>query len=243
LKRLALLLALACAACATDGGRQADGGPRLRPSADPSAVIAAEIGFSQLAQTKGQWAAFRETAAAGAEMFVPERVKAADWLKGRADPSVPVKWQPHAVWSSCDGSYAATQGAWERPGSAGTFITIWERQKDSKYKWLLDMSISTESVTAAPEMVAGNVADCGRSVEQKSALIVAKAAREAATAAYRAMAGESGQPEAVFGAASDETLSWETRTADGGNRRFALQLWNGKAFDTVIDTAAPTQPR
>jgi hypothetical protein len=209
LKRLALLLALACAACATGGGRQADGGPRLRPSADPSAVIAAEIGFSQLAQTKGQWTAFRETAAAGAEMFVPERVKAADWLKGRADPTVPVKWQPADVWSSCDGSIAVTRGAWQRPGSAGNYVTVWKRQKDGKYKWLLDMSLADEAAPASPDTVNATVADCPRGKRES---LPSAAATDT--------------PEARSGKSDDGTLGWLARSSGEGTRSFTL--WLGK---------------
>ena len=214
------------------------GGPQLRPSADPSAVVAAELGFSQLAQDKGQWTAFRATAAEGAEMFVPERVYAGAWLRGRADPGVPVKWQPHAVWSSCDGSHAITRGAWERPGSAGTFITVWQRQKDGKYKWLLDMSLADERPMPPPEMVAARVADCGKSPEQRAALTEKIASTNAVIGTYNA----SGERNVALGMAKDATLIWVTR-AEQGDRSFKVSLWNGKSFDTVIDTIATARAR
>ena len=92
---------------------------RNRPlAANPSAFIAAEIGFARLAQEKGQWTAFRETAHPDAVMFVPQRVKARDWLKAQKDPAEAVKWQPHAVYVSCDGNSGATTGAWQK-GPAG----------------------------------------------------------------------------------------------------------------------------
>ena len=71
-------------------------------SANPSAIIAADIAFNRLAQEKGQWTAFRETAAKQATMFVPEAVDAQTWLKGRADPAEWVKWQSHKAFMSCD---------------------------------------------------------------------------------------------------------------------------------------------
>src|SRR3546814_14659984 len=65
---------------------------RNRPlAANPSAFIAAEIRFAQRAQEEGQWTAFRETAHPDAVMFVPERVKAQDWLKSQKDPAEAVK--------------------------------------------------------------------------------------------------------------------------------------------------------
>ena len=152
------LMAVACAS-APVGARGAR--TQLRPFAEPSKVIAAEIAFNQLAQEKGQWTAFRDTAADEAVMFVPARVEAHAWLKGRANPPVAVEWQPYAVWMSCDGSYAVTRGAWQRPGSTGFFTTVWQRQgKDGSYKWVLDLGDTLAQPLEPPEMIAGNVAEC-----------------------------------------------------------------------------------
>ena len=99
----------------------------IAPSANPSAIIAAEIAFNRLAQEKGQWTAFRETAAKDAVMFVPEVVLAQEWLKGRTDPPKSVTWQPHKAFMSCDGRTGVTTGAWQRPdGSVGYFTTVWQ---------------------------------------------------------------------------------------------------------------------
>ncbi|HEV7233740.1 MAG TPA: hypothetical protein VGN36_05800, partial [Sphingorhabdus sp.] len=100
-------LALSLTACA-GGPRPPEGfQPRI---ANPSAVIAAEIAFNRLAQEKGQWTAFRETAAKEALMFLPQPTLVQDWLKGRADPPVSVKWQPHKAFMSCDGKTGVTTG-------------------------------------------------------------------------------------------------------------------------------------
>ena len=88
--------------------------PPMRLSANPSAVVAAEIAFNRLAQEKGQWTAFRETAAKDAVMFVPQMANAQAWLKGRKDPPASVKWQPEKVLMSCNGSIGVTTGPWQR---------------------------------------------------------------------------------------------------------------------------------
>ena len=91
-------------------------------AANPGAVIAAELAFAKLAQVKGQWTAFRSTATKDAVMFVPQMVYAQAFLKDKADPASAVKWQPHQVWSSCDGTLAVTRGGWQRAdGSTGYF--------------------------------------------------------------------------------------------------------------------------
>ena len=81
--------------------------PPMRYQPDPSSVIAAEIAFNRLAQKKGQWTAFRETAADDAVMFVPQRVVAKDWLKKQADPPASVSWSPSIVYVSCDAATLA----------------------------------------------------------------------------------------------------------------------------------------
>ena len=66
----ALALTAALAACASGPERP------LRLSADPSAVVSAELAFARLAQEKGQWTAFRETASDAAIMFTPQPLQA-----------------------------------------------------------------------------------------------------------------------------------------------------------------------
>lgn len=130
-------------------------------TANPSALVAAEIAFARAAREKGQWTAFRDFADDSAVMFVPEPVLARDWLKGRANPAAPVQWQAHQVWMSCDGSVGATKGAWQRPdGSVGYFTTIWQRRKKGDYRWVLDQGDALAEPLPAPEMLAAAVADC-----------------------------------------------------------------------------------
>ena len=215
MKRLLPLLALLTLAACAAGPR----GPRIGASANPSAVIAAELGFAQLAQDKGQWTAFRATSTDEAAMFVPLRVNAHDWLKGRADPPVAVKWQPHQVWSSCDGSIAVTHGAWQRPNAVGYFTTIWQRQKDGSYKWLLDHGDALPFALDPPEMIAGKVAECG----PKPGFPLKPPPPPSANWSP--------------GQASDATLVWNAIVEPDGARRVVVSLWNGKAYDVVLDEA------
>lgn len=171
MSRPALLAALAAslvAGCASDGpgARGHVGGPRDRVElrANPSAVIAAELAFARLAHEKGQWTAFLETSTDDAVMFVPQAVNARQWLRQQTNPAQAVRWQPHQVWSSCDGTLAVTKGAWQRPnGTVGYFTTVWARQRDGDYKWVLDQGNVLDQPLAAPELIDGKVAECARS--------------------------------------------------------------------------------
>lgn len=186
-----------------------------RPYANPSALIAAEMAFARLAQEKGQWTAFRETVAPNAMMFVPLRVNAVEWLKDRADPPKAVAWQAQRVWMSCDGSAGATHGAWQGPdGSTGYFTTVWLRQPDGKYKWVLDHGAPSATPPKAPEMIDGRVASC----EGKASAPMAAPA-----------VGE----DMRTGLARDQSLQWVSTVHSDQSRTIEIRLWNGTKFETV----------
>jgi hypothetical protein len=198
--------------------------------ANPSAVIAAEIAFAQLAQSKGQWTAFRTTATKDAVMFVPQMVLTQDHLKGKADPAVPVKWQPHQVWSSCDGSIGVTRGAWQSDKATGWFSTIWQRQKKGDYKWIMDQGDETPMALDAPDMIVAKVADCPpgyRGAKHKRKDAKGKIAL--------------GDPAFRAGKSDDGTLTWEVRVAPDGARNFTMSLkLDGQLTPVqVVEVAAP----
>ena len=115
------------------------------------------------------------------------------------------------VWSSCDGTFAVTRGVWQRPGSAGNYVTVWQRQKDGKYKWLLDMSLADEAAPASPDTINATVADCPRGKRENLPPAAAIAADT---------------PEARSGKSDDGTLGWLARSSGEGARSFTL--WVGK---------------
>lgn len=205
--------------------------PRRRgDQANPTALVAAEIAFAQLAQEKGQWTAFRETAAPDGDMFVPQRVNARDWLKGRTNPPVAVKWQPHEVWMSCDGSAGITRGAWQQPVGTGYFTTIWQRQnarnakKGAVYKWVLDQGDALTAPLQAPEMIAGKVADC-----------------RPAAGPVPTVPPPAGV-DARDGASDDRSLQWSSWVFPDRSRQISVWLWNGTAFDPILNLRVAAPP-
>lgn len=194
--------------------------------ANPSAVVAAEVAFAQLAQAKGQWTSFRSTATKDAVMFMPQMAYAQTVLKGKADPAAAVKWQPHQVWSSCDGTLAVTRGAWQSAeGASGYFTTVWQRQKDGKYKWVLDQNEALPFPMDAPEMIAAKVADCPAGYRPERAARPAdfKGSLPALDPAHR------------MGRSLDGTLGWDVTVAADGARRFVVSMTSGGKPVTVQD--------
>lgn len=219
-------LATAAVLLSVIAGGAAPARERRPLAANPSAFIAAEIAFSRLAQEKGQWTAFRETAAPEAVMFVPQRVKARDWLKSQKDPAEAVKWQPHAVYSSCDGNVGVTTGAWQKGPANGYFTTVWLRDpKKGKLAWTLDHGDALVTAREAPEFIGAKQAVCG------------------SRPGVPIEAGAEGEDMAV-GLSPDQTLSWTSTVRADKSRRVTIRLWDGKTMATVIDdqVAAPKQP-
>ena len=188
--------------------------PPMRYQPDPSSVIAAEIAFNRLAQDKGQWTAFRETAADDAVMFVPDKVLAKDWLKKQADPPASVNWSPSTVYVSCDGRLAASTGNWKRPdGSVGYFTTLWRRDKKGRWQWILDHGDTLATPRPASDILSGKVATCKRATRPDGP--PAKDGKDAPPA--------------------DDSLLWTAEVAPDKSRRVTVRMWTGAAYETVID--------
>ena len=217
-------LALAAAAASLlvlAGCAPGDGPRRIRDRdierAVPSRIVAAELAFARAAQEQGQWTAFAEFATDEAVMFVPRPVNARDWLKQQADPAQAVRWQPHQVWSSCDGSLGMTRGAWQRPdGSVGYFTTAWQRQRNGEYRWTMDQGDQLAQPLVAPEGIEAKVADC---------------VTEPSPPAAPSLVGAGSVHQ---GTAKDGTLYWQVVAETGGARRVSAQYWDGSAWQQAI---------
>jgi hypothetical protein len=168
-------------------------------------------------------------AAPDAVMFAPAMVLAQPWLRDRPNPPVALTWQPHRVWSSCDGSLMVTSGAWQKTdgqkagGRQGWFTTVWQRQPDGAYRWVLDHGDTLAEPLAVPDMIAARVAECPqrRAGPRPAAAPPARlrAARKPAKAPPVPF-----DPAAREGRSQDGTLVWQV-TADGaGGRSFVARL-------------------
>jgi hypothetical protein len=186
-----------------------------------AAAIDAEREFAAYAQTNGQWTAFRKYAAPTAVMFAPKPVNAHAFLKGQADPKVSVYWWPGRSYVSCDGRLAINTGPWVRGygKSVGYFTTVWQRQRDGQWRWLYDAGNELKFARDEGGDIAPVIAACGRRTKGPTVLGTVGAV------GYRTGGGQS----------SDGTLVWSWTSAPKGDRRFLAQLWDGKAWQAVID--------
>lgn len=229
------------------------GGPARQSYANPSAVIAAELAFAQDAHTRGQWTAFAAAAANDAVMFVPQMVWAQQWLKGRPNPAAALRWQPYQVWSSCDGSLVASHGVW-RDGGAGTrsgwFTTLWQREADGSYKWVLDHGDTGPAPAAAPDMIAAQVADCPPRPRRSEAEGGEPGKRRPPKPARPPRPIKIAQlppldPAHRAGAAADGSLRWAVAVAPDGARTLTVRWIRDGAEALLLEekVAAPSAAR
>jgi hypothetical protein len=193
----------------------------LLAATGPETAINAERAFNRSAQTEGQWTAFRKFSTPDAVLFTPQPEKAHEILPEK-DPPITVQWWPAESYVSCDGQVAVNTGPWVRPTGNGFFTTVWVRQGDGHFKWVYDGGDALAAPRALPERPRVRTATCRG---KPAALAFAAPAAD--------KHGSGGSP--------DGTLVWRWQVSADGARTFRALLWNGTAFDTVIDDriAAP----
>ena len=225
-----LLAALLLAPVSADARK----GRPLRPgpgTANPSALIAADMAMSRRAADKGLAKALRDYAAddaaivsAGSRVPVPLR----DWLARPDDSMAGMSWNADRVWMSCDGSLGVTSGNWRRAdGAAGTFTKVWEQPKPGQYRWRFDLETSGAAVKSPAEQggiatLDAVVADCA-------------GAKSGGAAGGSTADGAGGQG----GVSADGTLAWAYRAALDGTPAIALSLRRAGAMKAENIQAAP----
>ncbi|WP_353204529.1 hypothetical protein [Sphingomonas sp.] len=151
-------------------------------------------------------------------MFVPQPINAQSWLKDRKDPAKAIAWWPTASYVSCDGSLAVNTGGWKRPdGAAGYFSTVWQRQPDGGWKWIVDGGDDLKvarSRSANPKVVTASCIKIPRAIPKKSKT----------------------EPRYGGGESGDQSLTWEWGYSSAGNIRvFSAYLWDGRRTVDAID--------
>lgn len=129
-------------------------------------VVATEHAFAALAAEKGTKAAFLANITDDAVIFNPEKLNAKALWTSRGESKSLLSWMPNFADISQDGSVGYTTGNWEfrrtntdEPAAFGEFITVWVRQPDGKYKFVIDIGVghekpseySTDWITTKPK--------------------------------------------------------------------------------------------
>jgi ketosteroid isomerase-like protein len=122
------------------------------PTTDVSEVIAAERAFARAARTDGVNAAFLRYSAPDALIFQPEPKSAKAALAAKPIPAVPLSWWPVYAGIAASGDLGFTTGPYVAGSGErkvhGWYFTIWRRQPDGSWRWVLDHGPPTRE--AAP---------------------------------------------------------------------------------------------
>lgn len=224
---LAATTALALAACSSGGPRPDPASRTIAPRGEPSSVIAAELAFARAAREKGTWTAFREYATDDAVWPSPAWKNVQADLKGTADPAQAIVWGPDLVWVSCDGTFALSTGPATYPSGRKTrFATIWQRQNDGEYRWVLDQGFDLEDGYAEREMIRGRKAECHKGMANRVKRLP------------RARRGEAWQA----GKSDDGTLTWSTELSADCRRTLVVTATQDGAMSEVFRRTSSNPP-
>jgi ketosteroid isomerase-like protein len=119
---------------------------------DLQKLVDTEHAFAKLAAERGNRTAFLAFMADDALAFVPDRTSAKTFWSARGESKALLSWAPNYADVSSSGIIGYTTGNWEfrakgqsdGPSAFGEFVTIWVRQPDGKYKWVVDIGIDHE---------------------------------------------------------------------------------------------------
>ncbi len=117
-------------------------------------MVLTEQAFSRMAAEKNTRDAFMEFIADDGLLFRPTAVNGKKWMSEHpvppSDKHPLLAWQPAFAGMSAAGDLGFTTGPWEfkedvkdeKPSGYGHFVTLWKKQPDGKWKFVVDLGIN-----------------------------------------------------------------------------------------------------
>jgi hypothetical protein len=246
---IAVVSALCATGCATGSSARRDAIDRVLAEglrkAQPTEVVAVDLGIARAAREDGQWAALRDYAAPAAVLHLPEGPVDADkYLRGRPEPGAPSQWSPEAVWMSCDSRVAVSHGKYVEPdGTWGYYATAWVRERDGGYRWTYMLRAPDTALTQRQKNESKPVEEDGTIIVQAVPMIrgVTGDCLPGAPSPQPPVTVSARGSDNQFVASPDGTLVWERTGSSDGRRRFSvLQADQGRleeafAMEVVAD--------
>ncbi|MBS1743779.1 MAG: hypothetical protein JST81_12160 [Bacteroidetes bacterium] len=139
-----LLLLLIIASCSTQENKKSD-----TQLADKKALIQADINFSKMSAEKGMKSAFIDYIDSNGVLLRPNHLpiigaNAIDYLIQENDSGYVLTWEPQYAEAASSGDLGYTYGIYQlhiksKDSSIyGSYISVWKKQKDGKWKFVLD---------------------------------------------------------------------------------------------------------
>jgi ketosteroid isomerase-like protein len=117
-------------------------------------MVKTEQAFSKMAEEKNTREAFLAFIADDGLLFRPGAVNGKKWMLEHPAPPTDKKpllaWQPSFAGMSASGDMGFTTGPWEfkadvkdeKPAGYGHFVTVWKKQVDGTWKFVVDLGVS-----------------------------------------------------------------------------------------------------
>jgi ketosteroid isomerase-like protein len=117
-------------------------------------MVTTEQAFSKMAEEKNTRDAFMAFIADDGLLFQPGAVNGKKWMLEHPVPASDKKpllaWQPAFAGMAASGDMGFTTGPWEfkgdikdeKPSGYGHFMTVWKKQPDGSWKFVVDLGIS-----------------------------------------------------------------------------------------------------
>jgi ketosteroid isomerase-like protein len=117
-------------------------------------MVQTEQAFSRMAAEKNVRDAFMEFIADDGLLFRPTAVNGKKWMNEHPVPASDkhplLAWQPAFAGMSAAGDLGFTTGPWEfkedvkdeKPAGYGHFVTLWKKQPDGKWRFVVDLGIN-----------------------------------------------------------------------------------------------------
>src|SRR5437588_7618427 len=129
--------------------------------ADLASLVATERAFAQTAATKGIRDSFLSYLADDGIIFRPGPVVGKKWMTENTPAAGLLSWGPAFADISRSGDLGYTTGPWEyrgnktdaQPSASGHFVTVWKKQADGVWKFVLDHGISHPQPASKPSNV------------------------------------------------------------------------------------------
>ena len=159
MRTLILSLLMICAFIATAHAQNSENLTDFR------AMVQTERAFSRMSEEKGTRAAFAEFIADNGILFRPTAVFGKKWMQEHPLPAFPTRslltWQPIFADVSRAGDLGYTTGPWQfkkdiqdtKPAAFGNFMTVWKRQANGLWRFVLDLGISNPEPKTTMPMV------------------------------------------------------------------------------------------
>ncbi len=135
---------------------------KVKETSALQSMVDTELAFARMSEERGIRPAFMAFIADDGILFRPTAVKGKEWMTEHPLPSSDkrplLSWQPTFADIALAGDLGYTTGPWEytadihdaKPIAFGNFLTVWKRQPDRSWKFVIDLGISNPQ----PEQVA-----------------------------------------------------------------------------------------